>query len=384
MDAATTADEELVAELRVRLKPSRGAAPKREHILAAIALARDPGARPVSVYEAFGVPAGGARSRVIEYRDRILRDGITMETEPTRLAVPMATSAGRSIGGADQPARWSSEVMPKLDDCDDTGSRIETRPGAELDDVLEVTMQLEPLLDDKVRHEREQQRVRQARYAKRKLNTVHAEWSELTPSEQKAAACFGFNDKTLWDCRFKSDACWRERGVDFPVWIRRWGKLTAVEQNAAHLLGYSKHRWQTEDVRGILRFDSDYDSDDWRAENPPLPTKAELETELAELGALMQRYEAKQSIYRTYRGYLLEISHDEAAVEAWRAGKKFPVGASGSSYSETRRAYQQAVQCNNDDVFRPDWVRPKRDGPWPTLRELEDCIVSVGLCMHNV
>ena len=54
--------------------------------------------------------------------------------------------------------------MLQLADHDDAGSRMETRPGAELDDVLEVTLQLEPLLDAKVKHAREQQRVRQARY----------------------------------------------------------------------------------------------------------------------------------------------------------------------------------------------------------------------------
>ena len=231
MDAVSADDEQLVRELQRRFKPTVGGRePAPANLRAAITLARSPGCRPAEVFRQFSIPTGGSRSRVIDYRDRIVRDNLlpvasagplqTPQTQPgptamdtshvaepvlstsftippERPAAPVAAGAGSSTGSFEQRAHRSSDVTLQLADRDDGGSRMESRPGAELDDVLEVTMQLEPLLDAKVQHAREQQRVRQARYAKRKLTAMHSEWSELTPAEQQAAACFGLQQREV-------------------------------------------------------------------------------------------------------------------------------------------------------------------------------------------
>ena len=169
MDATTTADEQLVAELRVRFKPSCGAAPKREHILAAIALARDPGSRPVSVYEAFGVPAGGARSRVIEYRDRILRDGIKMEAERQELG--SGDGDGAAVALATSVAAGNEEPM-----------LVEppTQPTQILDDSCDVDLEVQQSVDKQRQRKLDSQRARQARYAHRKKFAMHKSWEELS------------------------------------------------------------------------------------------------------------------------------------------------------------------------------------------------------------
>ena len=65
----------LLAELQMRLKPvGGGRPPKLELLAAAVALARDPGLKPAAAYKENNVPAGGARTRVLEFRDRILRE----------------------------------------------------------------------------------------------------------------------------------------------------------------------------------------------------------------------------------------------------------------------------------------------------------------------
>ena len=249
MDAATTADEQLVAELRVRLKPSRGAAPKREHILAAIALARDPGARPVSVYEAFGVPAGGARSRVIEYRDRILRDGITMETKRQELG------SGDGGGSAVATSVAAGNEEPML---------IEppTQPTQPLDDSCDVDLEVLQSLDEQRQLKLESQRARQARYAYRKKFAMHKSWEELSDRERAAAAVFGFKERFMWTDRYQGVLTvrrnrWRRtndlRDVSHifvsRAWYRAWADLKDNQRTAAAALGYGKTTWDTQRVR---------------------------------------------------------------------------------------------------------------------------------------
>ena len=87
-DAVATilADESrLLDELQRCLKESKGAEPKKEHVAVAVALARNPALQPSTLWKNAGVPAGGARTRIIEYRDRIaserlLEDGAVLST----------------------------------------------------------------------------------------------------------------------------------------------------------------------------------------------------------------------------------------------------------------------------------------------------------------
>ena len=72
----------LLTELQARLKPAGGGRlPKLELLAAAVALARDPGLTPAAACKENNVPAGGARTRVLEFRDRILREGLLSAPE---------------------------------------------------------------------------------------------------------------------------------------------------------------------------------------------------------------------------------------------------------------------------------------------------------------
>ena len=71
-------DAELLAALQQRLKPQGGGRDvKIELIAAALDLARNPALVPSEAYKAHGVPAGGARTRVLTYRNRILDEELT-------------------------------------------------------------------------------------------------------------------------------------------------------------------------------------------------------------------------------------------------------------------------------------------------------------------
>ena len=59
-------DEVLVADLRVRLKPASGPAPTAQQVHVALALARGDAAAAKSL------PRGGARTRVLKLRDRMV------------------------------------------------------------------------------------------------------------------------------------------------------------------------------------------------------------------------------------------------------------------------------------------------------------------------
>ena len=74
-------DSELLIELQRRLKKPRSTdPPKHEHLAVAVALARAKLAwKPLvlaAACKAAGVPAGGARTRIGEYSDRIFAEGL--------------------------------------------------------------------------------------------------------------------------------------------------------------------------------------------------------------------------------------------------------------------------------------------------------------------
>ena len=83
MDAVSADDEQLVLELQRRFKPTVGGRePAPANLRAAITLARSPGCRPAEVFRQFSIPTGGSRSRVIDYRDRIVRDNVQEQHPP--------------------------------------------------------------------------------------------------------------------------------------------------------------------------------------------------------------------------------------------------------------------------------------------------------------
>ena len=75
-DGAEPHDDALLIALQLRLKKPKGAEPKREHVAAAVTLAQDPTLEPAAVWKAALVPAGGTRTRIIEYRNRIVSEGL--------------------------------------------------------------------------------------------------------------------------------------------------------------------------------------------------------------------------------------------------------------------------------------------------------------------
>ena len=83
------------------MKKPKGAEPKKEHVAVAVRLARDPSLTPSTVWSNAGVPPGGARTRIIEYRDRIMNAGMLE-------AVVAAAAPGAS------PSPVASSVPPGL------------------------------------------------------------------------------------------------------------------------------------------------------------------------------------------------------------------------------------------------------------------------------
>ena len=71
---ACAIEDTIIAKLQLRLKKPKGAEPKKEHVAVALLLARDPALTPSMVWSSAGVPPGGARTRIIEYRDCIANE----------------------------------------------------------------------------------------------------------------------------------------------------------------------------------------------------------------------------------------------------------------------------------------------------------------------
>ena len=71
-------DELIIAALKRRLRGGRGPEPKDQHVRLAVTLARDTSLVPTTVCKAAVPPitSSGTRTRIIGYRDRILRDGL--------------------------------------------------------------------------------------------------------------------------------------------------------------------------------------------------------------------------------------------------------------------------------------------------------------------
>ena len=98
---ACAIEDTVIAELQLRLKKPKGAEPKKEHVTVAVRLARDPSLTPSTVWSNAGVPPGGARTRIIEYRDRIMNAGMLESVVAT--ATPGAS-----------PSPGASSVLPGL------------------------------------------------------------------------------------------------------------------------------------------------------------------------------------------------------------------------------------------------------------------------------
>jgi len=99
----------LLTELQARLKPAGGGRlPKLELLAAAVALARDPGLTPAAACKENNVPAGGARTRVLEFRDRILREGLLSAPEnlSPKPEPPLVTPS------------WIKQHTPSLEDLE--------------------------------------------------------------------------------------------------------------------------------------------------------------------------------------------------------------------------------------------------------------------------
>lgn len=68
-------DEALITRLQRRLRPARGPGEvKRELVKAAVAWARSPMLASKDLYQRHPVPLGGSRTRVVQYRDRIVHE----------------------------------------------------------------------------------------------------------------------------------------------------------------------------------------------------------------------------------------------------------------------------------------------------------------------
>ena len=80
--AATGAEEQLIEALRKRLHTS-GPLPKVQHVTAAVALVREPSLKASKACNDAGVPKGGARSRVEEYRKRIVGESLLSVCAPS-------------------------------------------------------------------------------------------------------------------------------------------------------------------------------------------------------------------------------------------------------------------------------------------------------------
>ena len=80
--AATGAEEQLIEALRKRLHTS-GPLPKVQHVTAAVAMVREPSLKASKACDDAGVPKGGARSRVEEYRKRIQSESLLSVCAPS-------------------------------------------------------------------------------------------------------------------------------------------------------------------------------------------------------------------------------------------------------------------------------------------------------------
>ena len=69
-------DAALLAALQLRLQGGAGPLPKLEYVAAALAMARD---QIAPVFALANVPPGGSRTRVLQWRDRILREKVWLQ-----------------------------------------------------------------------------------------------------------------------------------------------------------------------------------------------------------------------------------------------------------------------------------------------------------------
>ena len=104
-------EDALLIELQRRLKKPKGAEPKREHVAAALTLAQDPTLEPVAVWKAASVPAGGTRTRIIEYRDRILSERLLTASVDQPSSHPSSSALLERLLVQQQ---WIDEHAPNL------------------------------------------------------------------------------------------------------------------------------------------------------------------------------------------------------------------------------------------------------------------------------
>ena len=97
-----TLSDDVIADLQRRLRKPRSADPNKELIVVAARLAAEPHLDPSvdTFWQDHGVKKGGTRTRILEYRDRIISKGLlaasqhaTVQpvphcTQPKRLSLP--------------------------------------------------------------------------------------------------------------------------------------------------------------------------------------------------------------------------------------------------------------------------------------------------------
>jgi hypothetical protein len=209
MQPESVDDAASLADLALRLKPTRGPAPKREMVQAALALARNPRLSAVAV-----APKGG-HDRAKKLSQRIIELGVlppvvpltavAAEVENEENAVPSAAAAATAAAGAEA--------------------------------------------DRKRKHAEAQARY-QARQKACEARAAHLrDWDHLTEAEQAAAGCFGFTNSELWQARLEQSAHSRDvegGAIDLQAdkWLLPWCSLSSDDRSAARALGYSSESWE--------------------------------------------------------------------------------------------------------------------------------------------
>ena len=108
-------DAALLAALQLRLQGGAGPLPKLEYVAAALAMARD---QIAPVFALANVPRGGSRTRVLQWRDRILREGLVAACTQTTASIPTAPTC--SVCGME----CQLVVCPYARFCDICGADI--------------------------------------------------------------------------------------------------------------------------------------------------------------------------------------------------------------------------------------------------------------------
>lgn len=283
MQAVFDTDARAIAS---KLAADHGAPKTRDEGLRAIhaVLQRGHFASDQAAWEAYSGTATSSRRRYYEWKKKLIV--LPSTQRPSVPQLPLPEEMGREVG-----------------------SRQDTRPGAEVDDVLALMVNLEPMLAESTAAHLSPQRtvassralaadllhwennlslqtpggthhtvqyltkrtpegellsstVRAARKtsdrklkfnAKQELRVnvaAHSrDWSELSEEERHAAHMFGFEDGTIWAKR---------QGTSFvpfhsplPAWELPWNALSVEHLHGAATLGYNRSSWNNELLQGI-------------------------------------------------------------------------------------------------------------------------------------